>query len=182
MVIGAATEGARVTLQLIAPGYSSDRLSEVVNRILGGNPLCSMATRSEAGVLDINAAFYSFSSELELYFLSNPASVHCRNLTHGGQMAVAVFDSRQEWGQLHAGLQFFGKAGPVPPGQAERAQASYAARFPRYFDLVLRAGEAPEAMTGFSVLRFYRFLPTRVKILDEEEFGEDAYVTADVVV
>jgi hypothetical protein len=48
----------------------------------------------------------------------------------------------------------------------------YAARFPRYFDLVLRAGEAPEAVTGLASLRFYRVLPTRVKILDEQEFGE----------
>jgi len=141
-----------------------------------------MATRSEAGVLDINAAFYSFSAELELYFLSNPASAHCRNIAHVGDMAVAVFDSRQEWGQSHAGLQLYGRGGPVPAGHAERARASYAARFPRYFDFVLRAAEASDATTGFAALQFYRFMPTRVKILDEQELGEDVYVTADIVV
>jgi hypothetical protein len=140
-----------------------------------------MATRSEAGVLDINAAFYSFSAELELYFLSNPASAHCRNLVHVGQLAVTVFDSHQEWGLPHAGLQLQGSGGPVPPEHGERARASYAARFPRYFDFVLRAGEAPEAVTGFASLRFYRFLPTRVKILDEQEFGEEVYISANIV-
>ena len=170
-----------MTLQLIAPGYPSDRLVAAVTRILSENPLCSMATRSEAGVLDINAAFYSFSAELELYFLSNPASAHCRNLVHVGQLAVTVFDSHQEWGLPHAGLQLQGRGGPVPPEHGERARASYAARFPRYFDFVLRAGEAPEAVTGFASLRFYRFLPTRVKILDEQEFGEEVYISANIV-
>jgi uncharacterized protein YhbP (UPF0306 family) len=170
-----------VTLQLIAPGYPSARLVAAVTRILSGNSLCSMATRSEAGVLDINAAFYSFGAELELYFLSNPASAHCRNLVHVGHLAVAVFDSHQEWGLPHAGLQLYGRGGPVPAEHGEQARASYAARFPRYFDFVLRAGEAPEAVTGFASLRFYRCLPTRVKILDEQEFGEDVYITANIV-
>jgi hypothetical protein len=140
-----------------------------------------MATRSEAGVVDINAAFYSYSAELELYFLSNPASAHCRNLTHVAHMAVAVFDSHQEWGQPHSGLQLYGEGGPVAPGHAERARASYAARFPRYFDFVVRASEVPDATTGFGTLRFYQFLPTRVKILDEQEFGEEIFITASVL-
>ena len=171
-----------MSLQLIAPGYSSARLFAAVTRILSGNPLCSMATRSAAGVVDINAAFYSFSSELELFFLSNPASAHCRNLAHVGQLAVAIFDSHQEWGQPHAGLQLYGTGGSAPTARAEQARASYAARFPRYFDFVVRAGEAPEAATGFASLRFYRFMPTRVKILDEQEFGEEVYVTATITV
>ena len=141
-----------------------------------------MATRSEAGVVDINFAFFSVTAELELYFLSNPASAHCRNLTHIAHMAVAVCDSRQEWGEAHAGLQLYGDGGQVPAGHAERARTAYAARFPRYFDLVLRAGEALDATTGFGALRFYQFQPTRVKILDEREFGEETAVIAGVVV
>ena len=131
-----------MTLQLIAPGHTSARLVSAVRRILDRNPLCSMATRSEAGVLTINAAYFAVGPGLELYFLSNPRSSHCRNLAHAGHVAVAVFDSRQEWGEPHAGLQLYG--GPVPPGHAEQARSLYAARFPRYFDFVLRAGEASE--------------------------------------
>lgn len=139
-----------------------------------------MATRSEAGVLNINAAFFAFGPELELYFLSHPASVHCRNLLHSGQMAVAVFDSHQTWGLRHSGLQLFGRGGPVAPGRIEHAQRLYAARFPRYFDLVLRASEA-SGNPDSGPLRFYRFAPERIKILDEEDFGDEVYVTADLV-
>jgi uncharacterized protein YhbP (UPF0306 family) len=169
-----------VSLQLSAPGYSSARLFAAVSRILDDNTLCSMATRSEAGVIDINAVFYSFSAGLDLYFLSNPASAHCRNLAHVPQMAVTIFDSHQEWGQPHAGLQLYGTGGPAPVAHAEGARASYAARFPRYFDFVVRAGEAPGAPTGLASLQFYRFMPARVKILDEQEFGEEVYVTASI--
>lgn len=165
-------------VQLIAPGYSSARLVSVVGRILDRIRLCSMATRSEAGVLDINAAFFAQGEQLELYFLSHPGSVHCRNLAHVEDMAVAVFDADQEWGQPHAGLQLYGTGGPVPPGHAEQARSLYAARFPRYFDFVMRAGEAANGTTGLASLRFYRFLPTRLKILDEEEFGDEVYVVA----
>jgi uncharacterized protein YhbP (UPF0306 family) len=171
-----------VTLQLIATGYTSVRLVSAVRRILDRNPLCSMATRSEAGVLTINAAYFAVGPGLELYFLSNPGSAHCRNLAHAGHMAVAVFDSRQEWGEPHAGLQLYGTGGPVPPGHAEQARSLYAARFPRYFDFVMRAGEASEGTSGFAALRFYRFTPARLKLLDEEEFGDEIYITADRVV
>ncbi len=167
--------------RLVAPRYAGDRLRAAVLGILDANALCTMATRSAAGVVDINTAFYSFSEELELYFLSNPASAHCRNLAHTGQMAVAVCDSHQEWGATRAGLQLYGTGGPVPAGHCERARASYAARFPRYFDLVLRAGEDADAATALDALRLYRFVPARIKILDEHEFGEEVYVMAAVV-
>jgi hypothetical protein len=171
-----------VSVQLIAPCYSSARLFAAVSRILSANTLCSMATRSEAGELDINAAFYSFTPELELYFLSNPASAHCRNLAQVGHTAVVVCDSHQEWGEPHAGLQLYGTGGPVPPAHTERVRASYAARFSRYSDFVARAGEAVDLATGFASLRFYLFVPTWMKILDEREFGDEVYVTAKVAV
>lgn len=171
-----------MTIQLVAPGYPSFRLVAAVTRILAENTLCSMGTRSEAGVLDINAAFFAFSPELELYFLSNPATAHCRNIAHVGQMAVAVFDSRQQWGAPHAGLQLYGGGGPIRSEEVARVQALYAARFSRYFDFVLRAGEAPNGESAFAALRFYRFTPTRMKILDEEEFGDEVYITADLTV
>jgi pyridoxamine 5'-phosphate oxidase-like protein len=139
-----------------------------------------MATRSESGGVDINAAFFSFTADLKLYFLSNPASAHCRNLTHVDQMAVTVFDTRQEWGKPHAGLQLYGTAGLTPPDEAEQARASYATRFTSYFDWVLRAGEASEATTGFPALHFYRFLPARIKVLDEQDFGDDVCIMTEI--
>jgi uncharacterized protein YhbP (UPF0306 family) len=140
-----------------------------------------MATRNEAGTVDINAAFFSFDADLTLCFLSNPNSSHSRNLAHVPQMAATVFDSHQRWGEPHAGLQLFGPAGKVSPDHLEQARASYAARFVGYFDLVMRVAEASAAPTGPAALQLYSFIPTRVKILDELEFGDETYIAAEIV-
>jgi uncharacterized protein YhbP (UPF0306 family) len=167
-------------LQVLAPGYSSARLLIAVTRILDLNTLCSMATRSEAGTVDINAAFFAIGPDLTLYFLSNPKAAHCRNLTHVPQMAVTVFDSHQQWGQPHAGLQLFGPGGRVPPAHLEQARACYAARFEGYFDLAIRTGEAAGLVRPRG-LELYDFAPTRVKILDELEFGDETYISAEIL-
>src|SRR5262245_66581112 len=83
---------------LHAVGYDGDRLQASVTRMLAANTLCSMATRSPAGTVHINAAFFCSSSDLHLFFLSHPQSMHCRNLGHEPHMAVSIFDSHQPWG------------------------------------------------------------------------------------
>jgi hypothetical protein len=96
-------------------------------------------------------------------------------------MAMTVFDSHQQWGESHAGLQLFGSGGKVVPDHFEQAQASYAARFAGYFDLVLRVEDASAAPTGAAALQLYCFVPTRVKLLDEPTFGDETYITAEIV-
>jgi hypothetical protein len=68
-----------VPLQLLAPGYPSSSLLASITRVLDTTSLCSMATRSEAGTVDINAAFFAYGQDLALYFLSHPNAAHCRN-------------------------------------------------------------------------------------------------------
>jgi hypothetical protein len=51
-----------------------------------------MATRSQAGVVYIKAAFFCFSGDLRLFFPSHPQSIHCRKLGHVPQMAVSILE------------------------------------------------------------------------------------------
>jgi len=131
--------------------------------------------------VDINAAFFSFGDDLTLYFLSNPNAAHCRNLTHIPHMAITIFDSHQLWGEPHSGLQLFGLGSRALADRLDLARASYAARFTGYFDLVLRAAEATGAPTGPGALQLYAFVPSRLKLLDEPEFGDEVYITAEVL-
>ena len=163
---------------LYARGFDSDRLHASVARLLGANTLCSMATRSEAGAVHINTAFFCFDDELQLYFLSHPDSVHCRNLARVPQMAVAVCDSHQAWGDPHSGLQLLGTGGLATDEADGKARRLYAARFPLYREFLRRALEEQPENSSFRRLRFYRFLPERVQILDEWEFGEEAFIPA----
>lgn len=140
-----------------------------------------MATRNEAGAVHINTAFFCFSPDLALYFLSHPNSVHCHNLRRVPHMAVAVFDSHQAWGDPLVGLQLFGAGALVPDEAVPRVRALYAARFPRSGEFLRhRADQAPQPAT-FGALQFYRFAPERIQLLDEWEFGDEVFVTATVV-
>ena len=86
-------------------------------------------------------------------------------------MAMAVFDSHQLWGAAHKGVQIFGNCILAEGSAEDNARELYAARFPAYMKFLDR----------ISHLRLYRFTPTAVKILDEDEFGEEVFVMAEVV-
>ena len=159
----------RVTL--LSPGHTSERLYDSVARILASNMLCSMATYGGSGKVHINTAFFCYSDDLDFYFLSNPASVHCQNVSRFPQTAVAVFDSHQPWGAPHRGLQLFGDSALAEGVTENAARGLYSSRFPAYAGLSGR----------LSHLRFYGFTPASVKILDEGEFGEEVFVVAEII-
>jgi uncharacterized protein YhbP (UPF0306 family) len=163
-----------VTLQLRSPDYPSERLYQAVTRILAANTLCSIATEAEPGHPHIHTAFFAFSADLDLFFLSHPNAAHSRYLSRVPQVAIAVFDSHQIWGTPHAGLQLFGQAGPAQEVHADRARALYAARFPQYLHDQPQPGRGPAS----SALLFFRFHPHRAKIFDEAAFGDEVHITA----
>jgi hypothetical protein len=140
-----------------------------------------MATRSHAGAVHINAAFFCFSSDLHLFFLSHPQSIHCRNLGHAPHMAVSIFDSHQPWGEPHSGLQLFGASSLAGGHDAGVAHQLYAARFPRYAEALQRETGGEHVTLGYRDLRFFHFIPERVHILDEWEFGDEVFITTTVV-
>ena len=160
-----------MSVTLVSPDYPSERLYNSVARLLADNKLCSIATQRENGEVHINTAFFAFGDDLDLYFLSNPASVHCQNLIRSRQVAIAVFDSHQVWGTAHRGLQLFGICTLAADIEEKIARELYSSRFPPYVELRDR----------LSHLRFYSFTTTAVKVLDEDEFGEEVIVSAEVV-
>jgi len=174
-------ESPAVSATLHAHGYDSDRLNASVARILAANTLCSIATRNEAGTVHISTAFFCFGRDLLLYFLSHPDSVHCHNLARVPQMAVAAFDSHQPWGDPHTGLQLFGTGALADPDASSQARELYAARFPRYRECLLRTPDGQPPSSTFRGLKFYRFVPQRVQILDEWEFGEEVFIPATIL-
>jgi uncharacterized protein len=141
-------------------------------RILRDNVLCSMATVTSRNRAHVNTAYFSFSNGLELYFLSDPASLHSRNLSTNRSMAVAVYSSSQTWGGPDRGLQLFGTCSEARGAYAGRAERAYARRFADY--ALWRSAAADR---GRAALRFYRFRTTRLKLLDEAEFGDAVFVS-----
>lgn len=171
-----------MTVRVVDQRFSDDRIRWSIVRILRENVLCSISTVSPGNRPHINTAYFCYTPDLTLYFLSDPASQHCRNLDRNPAVAMTIFRSAQEWGGQDRGIQLFGRGRRASGRGARLAERSYAARFAPYKKWM--KGMSPAERRQAALLRsyaFYRFLPNRIKILDENEFGGAIFVTAEVV-
>jgi uncharacterized protein YhbP (UPF0306 family) len=167
-----------VTGRTIEIGWPSEEsVQQSVFSILQNNVLCSIASVTHEGRPHINTAYFSCSDNLELYFLSHPGSLHCRNLASGSWVAMTVFSSAQQWTEPGHGVQLFGTCEQTMGSSAEEAERSYASRFPGYASW--KATLASDDLAR--QYRFYRFEVSELKILDEKNLGDAVFVRASVV-
>lgn len=158
--------------------YPTERLSKSVFRILETVNLCSVATVGPDNEGHINAAYFCYTDVLDLYFVSDPATKHCQNIAQSSKIAVAVFDTNQPWGEPIRGLQLFGECHLAGTVESAKALKTHAARFHAYGEYIKALNPLERDKSPY---RFYVFRPTSVKILDEPEFGEETFVTAELV-
>jgi len=162
---------------LPAVSFSQRLLSATLFHLLGSNVLCSLATMSPGHRPHINSAYFSYSSQLDMYFLSHPESLHCRNLREQPLAAMTVFSSSQTWGTPDSGLQLFGRCALTRGAQAIEADTSYARRFPRYAKWRTDQGRAELARA----YRFYRFGTSSIKLFDERTLGRGLFLHLKVI-
>jgi uncharacterized protein YhbP (UPF0306 family) len=168
-----AIDGAPIAVQ----PPSADRVSRSVARVLEENGLCAWATVTQDGRAHINIGYFAQSTDFHLYLLSHPASLHCRNLATNASMAVAVFVSPQDWTAPGRGTQLFGSCTEVGGDEVRNADQVYGHRYTAY--TAWKAALKPDDPAR--QYRFYRFVPDRIKILDEVEFGDAVFVQAEIV-
>jgi uncharacterized protein YhbP (UPF0306 family) len=145
--------------------FGAPRLSDAARRLLDASTLCAISTVAEDGRAHVNTAYFAWSPELDVVWLSEPHAKHSRNIRRSESVALAVFDSTQTWGRPDRGIQLFGSAHEA---QDDRAETVYAARFAAY------------RRRSFGAYRFYVLRPRRVKLFDERELGAATFVTARV--
>ncbi len=104
-------------------------LPNEVRRYLHQHHILTLATVS-GGVPQAAALFYVADDRGRLYFLSDPGSRHCRNLSADSRVAVTIHGEEADWRRIQ-GLQIEGVAGPVTdPEERATAMRLYGARFP----------------------------------------------------
>jgi uncharacterized protein YhbP (UPF0306 family) len=145
---------------------ASRRLAATARRLLEASTLCAVATVARGTRAHVNTAYFAWSPELDLVWLSEPHAKHSRNIRANPSVAVAVYSSEQRWGDQDRGIQLFGAARELERTAAGEAEAVYAARFPAYDSAEM------------SAYRFYVLRPRRVKVFDERELGPGVFVTA----
>ena len=161
---------------ILTKGVSSQKVRHRVFRLLAENVLCSMASITADNQAHINTAYFAYSSELELYFLSHPNALHCQNVLRNSSMAIAIFPSDQTWGGSDRGLQLFGNCRRAMGREATRAGKLYSQRFASY--TAWKANLASEDAGRQYYL--YCFITTHMKLFDEQEFGDGRFVLATV--
>lgn len=140
------------------------RIRSVGEELLEASTLCAISTVSPGGRAYVNTAYFAWAPDLRIVWLSEPRARHSRNVRANPSAAIAVYDSRQTWGEPDRGIQLFGEA----RAGDEDVEAVYAARFSRY------------RVEGPAAYRFYELVPRRVKLFDERALGQGTFVTARV--
>src|SRR2546426_5656496 len=156
-----------MTVHAVEKRFSDERIRRSISRILRENVLCSMSTVGPGNRPPTTPAYFCFTSELVLYFLSDPESRHCRNLARNPSLAMTIFKSAQEWGDQDRGLQLFGTCRRTRGREAKEAVRVYAARFSPYAKWM--KGMSPAERRHAAHLRsdaFCRFVPRRIRRLD----------------
>jgi uncharacterized protein YhbP (UPF0306 family) len=145
------------------------RLATIARQLLDASTLCAVATVTPNGSAHVNTAYFAWSPELDIVWLSEPRARHSRHLGSNESVAIAVYDSSQTWGSPDRGIQLFGSAREAGRGNAEKAERLYGKRFPQF---------AAEADLG--AYRLYVFRPRRIKLFDERVLGAGTFATARI--
>lgn len=136
--------------------------------VLGEHSSLTLATSGPAGPWA--AGLYFASDGLILYFLSDPASRHCREIAANPRVAAAIHEDYEDWREIR-GVQLEGRAELVlDAADLARAWEVYLTKFP--FVRQFRVGDGLEIMGRTVRTRFYRLVPARVLYLDNRRgFG-----------
>jgi uncharacterized protein YhbP (UPF0306 family) len=153
-----------VTVERRSRRFSSVQLERVARRLMNASPLCSLATVTPRDRAHINHMYFAWDDNFHVFWISDPDSIHSRNLAGNRSAAVTVYASNQVWGRPDRGIQLFGSAGIA---KGDQAKNTYEARF-KDFD--------PES----NDLPYYRFRPRTVKLFDERSIAGGTLVTARV--
>lgn len=137
---------------------SGSRMTRLLRTLLDASTLFALATTTPSGKAHINTAYFAWTPDFQLVWLSAPEARHSRNLRGNASAAAAVFDSHQVWGNADRGVQVFGMAAQAKGEVLTSAEDAYTERF-------------KAIRPRLSVYRFYVLTPRSVKLFDESELG-----------
>jgi len=126
----------------------------------------------------INTAFYCFNNYLEIFFLTETESQHSLNVVENDSVAVSIFDTNQNWGPGKLkGLQVFGICKKAHGIQLLEGIRLYVMRYPNVAKWLLKPEDLMNGLLGSWV---YVVIPSKIKILHEELFGEENYLSLTI--
>jgi uncharacterized protein len=132
-------------------------LRERVLAYLRTHRVATLATHGPEGPWA--AAVYYASDAFELYFLSSPASRHCRNISADARAAATIQEDYADWRDIK-GVQLAGTVAELSGAEERAARTLYAEKFRFIRGPVGAIAEALEKV------RWYRLTPQRLHFID----------------
>jgi uncharacterized protein YhbP (UPF0306 family) len=139
-------------------------LKRRIEELLSEQPVLTLAVADAEGLWA--APVYYAAAGFDLYFVSDPASRHCRAAAEGRTVAGSVHDDSEGWEKIR-GLQMEGTVALVAGAELQNTMRLYVARFPFtgvFFEQFDKLG--PELARRAAAVRFFRFRPRRVVLVD----------------
>jgi uncharacterized protein YhbP (UPF0306 family) len=150
--------------------------AELKNIILGyleSHHTLSLATVGDGGLPHAASLFY-VNRELNVFFVSSPASRHGLNLTQNAQVSATIAEDYDCW-RLIKGIQMEGSVKTVGGiWENGRLALSFVKKFPDvadFFSAPQKLGE--KILSKVEGVRFYELTPSRIHFIDNERgFGQ----------
>lgn len=122
----------------------------------------------------IATVFYCYDEKLNMYFLSGLARRHSQEILKNSEVAVAIADQNQIFGNRIKGLQIEGTCIPLNGEKAIYAFELYKKRFPKVEGLMPEEALTKDVKSfpkGESIHRIWKVTPAKIKIFDESIYG-----------
>jgi len=138
-------------------------LKQTAKTIITENQYMTLGSVGEGGQAWVAPLAYAFDRGYNLYFMSLPGSRHVKNMMRNPTVSVAIFDSRQGFGE-GVGLQLKGEASGVPARSAAVVFKHYFGRKWPFGNL----GNIKDFEKFFRIYkyRFYKVKPVEVWLND----------------
>ncbi|NCO12562.1 MAG: hypothetical protein COZ34_02705 [Candidatus Pacebacteria bacterium CG_4_10_14_3_um_filter_34_15] len=115
----------------------------------------------------IASVYYSFDHDCNLYFLSSPTTIHCKQISQNPNVAVAVTSSNQNMSGLKKGLQIYGVAEKI----SNSAKVKHALKLWKD-SLNVKNNELTHENMVKKIIsgRMYKISPKKIKFFNQELF------------
>jgi len=152
-------------------------INKSLNEILSSNILLSMASIKDGKESWIHTAYYAYSPNLRLYYLSAPSAQHSKNIEQSQSVAVSIFDTHQNPTDKKSGLQLFGVCRRAVSEEVAEGLRLYTERFSWLANYIK---ESRDFDKGILESKLYVITPRTIKLFDEAVFGEEKWVIMSV--
>lgn len=143
-------------------------LTQLAREIIESNQYMTVGTVDSDGGPWVSPVVYAYDGEWNFYFVSIPDSKHCINIKRNNKMALAIFDSRQLFGE-GVGLQIEGMASELNLREVPQAVEIYFQRKYPYGKFHYPFNVALKNFLEKKLYHFYKVTPTKVWMNDPRE-------------